>query len=102
MQINILASPTFANGCLLITIDGVGNVLVLTDFGLTVMFDGWTGFVYIPDDMVGMTEGICADNNDDQRNDLIRPDGTVLNMTINQDIVEFGNSWQVDDPEDRT
>ena len=72
--------------------------IIMTDFGLTVTFDGkYNLYVNIPDDMVGMTEGLCGDNNMDASNDLTKRNG-VLTTKVNA----FANSWFEYDPSSPT
>ena len=77
----------------------VGNFIFIyndgvidTRWGLKVIFDGDNLMVSIPDDMVGMTEGLCGNSDMDPSNDLTTTEGVQAT-----DVNTFANSWKVYD-----
>ncbi|XP_063297781.1 uncharacterized protein LOC134586215 [Pelobates fuscus] len=70
-------------------------VVVTTDFGLELQFDGdHELFVRIKENYKGKLCGLCGTYNDDRKDDFMTPDGNVV-----QDVNDFGNSWRVEDNE---
>ncbi|CAH2247939.1 c-binding -like [Pelobates cultripes] len=70
-------------------------VIVTTDFGLELQFDGdHELFVRIKENYKGKLCGLCGTYNDDRKDDFMTPDGNVV-----QDVNDFGNSWRVEDNE---
>ncbi|XP_059507175.1 IgGFc-binding protein-like [Stegostoma tigrinum] len=65
-------------------------VVVSTDFGLRVKFDGrHRADVTLPSVFKGKVCGMCGNYNDDRRDDFLNPDGVM-----EPDSVSLGNSWQ--------
>ncbi|XP_067851819.1 IgGFc-binding protein-like [Heptranchias perlo] len=65
-------------------------VIVTTDFGLRVKFDGrHRAEVTLPSIFKGKVCGMCGNYNDDGRDDFLNPDGGM-----EADSVSLGNSWQ--------
>ncbi|KAJ8007728.1 hypothetical protein DPEC_G00097200 [Dallia pectoralis] len=68
-------------------------VQLVTDFGMTVRFDGKIyGEVILPSTYKDRVRGLCGNYDGNSRNEYTKPDGTV---TRNLD--EFGDSWRVTD-----
>ncbi|XP_069753664.1 IgGFc-binding protein-like isoform X1 [Narcine bancroftii] len=68
-------------------------VLLETDFGLQVKFDGDQQLVVVVDERYqGQLCGLCGTYTNDQLDDFLKPDG-ILALDSNQ----FGNSWAVAD-----
>ncbi|KAK6323422.1 hypothetical protein J4Q44_G00057610 [Coregonus suidteri] len=69
------------------------NVQLVTDFGMTVRFDGKIhGEVILPSTYRNRVRGLCGNYDGSSKNEYMKPDGTV---TRNLD--EFGESWRVTD-----
>uniref|UniRef100_UPI00398F2A05 IgGFc-binding protein-like isoform X1 n=2 Tax=Pristiophorus japonicus TaxID=55135 RepID=UPI00398F2A05 len=67
-------------------------VIVSTDFGLRVKFDGrHRAEVTLPSVFKGKVCGMCGNYNDDRRDDFLNPDGVM-----EPDSVSLGNSWQTE------
>ncbi|XP_067325656.1 zonadhesin [Anolis sagrei] len=72
-------------------------VLVQTDFGLSVRFDGnHHAEVSVPPSYYGYLCGLCGNYNGEVSDDNLMPDGTSAGM----DADKLGESWQVPDPGD--
>uniref|UniRef100_G3T752 Zonadhesin n=1 Tax=Loxodonta africana TaxID=9785 RepID=G3T752_LOXAF len=67
------------------------RLYLITDFGLSISFDGnKNGVISMPSMYQGLVRGMCGNFDRNQSNDLMLPDGTI---THNVNI--FGNSWEV-------
>ncbi|XP_075427180.1 IgGFc-binding protein-like isoform X9 [Ascaphus truei] len=68
-------------------------VIVTTDFGLQLQFNGdHELFVRVKENYKGTLCGLCGNYNDNQQDDFMQPNGTVVS-----DVNDFGNSWRVPD-----
>ncbi|KAM7138220.1 IgGFc-binding protein-like isoform 4-T4 [Macrochelys suwanniensis] len=72
-----------------------GNVLVQTDFGLTVSYDlVYHARVTVPGSYYGQMCGLCGNYKGQQDDKFLLPDGRVA-----PDSASFGSAWQVQIPE---
>lgn len=63
--------------------------------GLAVTFKQYYLDVYIDASIENQTEGLCGDHDNNRRNEFRKRGGEMASS-----VVEFGNSWQVDDQND--
>ncbi|XP_034146574.1 zonadhesin, like isoform X2 [Esox lucius] len=69
------------------------SVQLVTDFGMTVRFDGKIhGEVILPSTYKDRVRGLCGNYDGNSRNEYTKPDGAVT-----QKLDEFGDSWRVND-----
>ncbi|XP_071187476.1 zonadhesin, like [Salvelinus alpinus] len=69
------------------------NVQLVTDFGMTVRFDGKIhGEVILPSTYKNRVRGLCGNYDGSSKNEYMKPDGTVTRK-----LDEFGESWRVTD-----
>ena len=59
----------------------------------------WLVSIKIPSGYTSQVEGLCGDFNTDANNDMTTSGGIDVSGYPHSHAV-FGNSWQVDDPED--
>ena len=80
------------------SIDFNGNFVHLeTTYGLRVQFNGfWLVTVQIPDSYVGVTHGMCGNNNEIAGDDLTTADGTFVGSQSDPGTT-IGNSYVVPD-----
>ena len=72
------------------------------DFGLVVESDGhWIVVVKVPDEYRQQVEGLCGDFNGSPINDLVTSDNNDVQYE-NNPYAKFGDSWQVEDPTDKS
>ncbi|XP_032302492.1 IgGFc-binding protein-like [Coturnix japonica] len=79
-----------------VSIGNVGNYLVVeTDFGVIVKYDGDDHLeITLPQSYFSKVQGMCGNFNDDYKDDLSLPNGTIVSVT------QFGNSWKVEEDSD--
>ncbi|XP_069497240.1 IgGFc-binding protein-like [Ambystoma mexicanum] len=66
------------------------NIVVYTDFGLTVLYDAqYYAQVEVPSTYSGHMCGLCGNFNDDERDDFMLPSGQVV-----KSVDDFGTSWK--------
>ena len=100
MPIDPVVGAFLADGKLNVLMNGK-YVRAETDFGLSVENDGvWTALVKLPTSFRNMTNGLCGNNNGDAGDDLTTSDGEDVTGLENSFSI-WGNSWQVEDPEDK-
>ncbi|KAF0882930.1 ZAN protein, partial [Crocuta crocuta] len=67
------------------------RLFMTTDFEMLVSFDGGRNAVItLPSKYKGLVRGLCGNFDGNKKNDFMLPSGTVT-----QDLVGFGNSWEV-------
>uniref|UniRef100_A0A8C7A541 Zonadhesin n=1 Tax=Neovison vison TaxID=452646 RepID=A0A8C7A541_NEOVI len=67
------------------------RLYLITDFEMVVTFDGGKNAVItLPNKYKGLVRGLCGNFDGNKSNDFILPDGTIT-----QNLVTFGNSWEV-------
>uniref|UniRef100_A0A673V7D9 Zonadhesin n=1 Tax=Suricata suricatta TaxID=37032 RepID=A0A673V7D9_SURSU len=67
------------------------RLFMITDFEMLVSFDGGRNAVItLPNKYKGLVRGLCGNFDGNKRNDFVLPNGTVT-----QDLLGFGNSWEV-------
>ncbi|XP_004399188.1 PREDICTED: zonadhesin [Odobenus rosmarus divergens] len=67
------------------------RLYLITDFEMVVTFDGGKNAVItLPNQYKGLVRGLCGNFDGNKRNDFMLPNGTVT-----QNLVGFGNSWEV-------
>ncbi|XP_071830391.1 IgGFc-binding protein-like [Apostichopus japonicus] len=70
-----------------------GKAIFSTDFGLTIMYDlSSMATITIAMEWLDMTAGLCGTCNNKQEDEFLMPYGSIAN-----NVMEFGNSWLVDD-----
>ncbi|ELU15751.1 hypothetical protein CAPTEDRAFT_201172 [Capitella teleta] len=100
VEVNVMNGLTLDGGKLKIDRFAWCYIRVTTDFGLRVEFTYQNvGYVYVPYDLKDATSGLCGNFNYDRRDDLVAKNGTDMS-TVTDGVSHFGNSWQVQDPED--
>uniref|UniRef100_A0A8C3PPX7 Zonadhesin n=1 Tax=Calidris pygmaea TaxID=425635 RepID=A0A8C3PPX7_9CHAR len=79
-----------------VSVGNVGKFIVLeTDFGVIVKYDGNHHLeITLPHSYFSKVQGMCGNFNDDRTDDLVLPNGTLVNVT------QFGNSWKVEEDSD--
>lgn len=78
---------------------GSSEIVVQTDFGLSIEFDGfWVGLVKIPASLVGVTDGLCGNHNNDPDDDFTTSQGVDVSLDPDRQSL-LGNSYQIDDIE---
>ncbi|XP_029382830.1 zonadhesin, like [Echeneis naucrates] len=69
------------------------QIQLITDFGLTVRFDGKSrGDIILPSTYRNSVRGLCGNYDGISRNEYMKPDGMVV-----RDLNTFGESWRVSD-----
>ncbi|XP_046945500.1 zonadhesin [Lynx rufus] len=67
------------------------RLFLITDFEMLVSFDGGKNAVItLPNKYKGLVRGLCGNFDGNKRNDFVLPNGTIT-----QDLIGFGNSWEV-------
>ncbi|XP_022356101.1 zonadhesin [Enhydra lutris kenyoni] len=67
------------------------RLYLITDFEMVVTFDGGKNAVItLPNKYKGLVRGLCGNFDGNKSNDFTLPDGTIT-----QNLVTFGNSWEV-------
>ncbi|XP_027965808.1 zonadhesin [Eumetopias jubatus] len=67
------------------------RLYLITDFEMVVTFDGGkNAVIMLPNQYKGLVRGLCGNYDGNKRNDFMLPNGTVT-----QNLVGFGNSWEV-------
>ncbi|XP_048080450.1 zonadhesin [Ursus arctos] len=67
------------------------RLYLITDFEMVVTFDGGKNAVItLPNKYKGLVRGLCGNFDGNKRNDYMLPNGTVT-----QNLLAFGNSWEV-------
>ncbi|XP_045850106.1 zonadhesin [Meles meles] len=67
------------------------RLYLVTDFEMVVTFDGGKNAVItLPNKYKGLVRGLCGNFDGNKSNDFMLPDGTIT-----QNLVTFGNSWEV-------
>uniref|UniRef100_M3YWE2 Zonadhesin (gene/pseudogene) n=1 Tax=Mustela putorius furo TaxID=9669 RepID=M3YWE2_MUSPF len=67
------------------------RLYLITDFEMVVTFDGGKNAVItLPNKYKGLVRGLCGNFDGNKSNDFILPNGTIT-----QNLVTFGNSWEV-------
>ncbi|XP_059010685.1 zonadhesin isoform X2 [Mustela lutreola] len=67
------------------------RLYLITDFEMVVTFDGGKNAVItLPNKYKGLVRGLCGNFDGSKSNDFILPNGTIT-----QNLVTFGNSWEV-------
>lgn len=79
-----------------VSIGNIGNYLVVeTDFGVIVKYDGDDHLeITLPQSYFSKVQGMCGNFNDNYKDDLSLPNGTLVSVT------QFGNSWKVEEDSD--
>uniref|UniRef100_A0ABI7W6T3 Zonadhesin n=1 Tax=Felis catus TaxID=9685 RepID=A0ABI7W6T3_FELCA len=67
------------------------RLFLITDFEMLVSFDGGKNAVItLPNKYKGLVRGLCGNFDGNKRNDFVLPNGTIT-----QDLIGFGNSWEI-------
>ncbi|XP_042677073.1 zonadhesin-like [Centrocercus urophasianus] len=79
-----------------VSVGNVGSYLVVeTDFGVIVKYDGDDHLeITLPQSYFSKVQGLCGNFNDNYKDDLSLPNGTIVSVT------QFGNSWKVEEDSD--
>ncbi|XP_057213803.1 alpha-tectorin-like [Triplophysa rosa] len=76
-----------------VTVSFIGQqILVSTDFGLSVTYGFWMVIIIVPADYRGITCGLCGNFNGHTEDDFMTPSGSLA-----PSVDQFGAEWKVED-----